>query len=337
MAKRKKKLKKYPISRFMRGNVIVPILFIVVAFGVLLTSGALYNKSATNPKEEYGQAQTEGGNGKQNLQLKNVSFQPKPTPVPQSGCYADSCQPIGEECTCPDLHLTCKAGKCVSVDINKSGSAFKTYTCAMIDQNGWCKLCGSTNMDGTFCIGKPVIYLYPEKPTYVDVAVKTEGDIVVSDPTYPLGGWKQVLARPDGTLEYHNKQYRELFYETESRTLSRPKAGIIVHKQNLKTELLTFIKNLGLTREDEQREFLEWWIPRLEAIKTDRIFFSVLESDEKERVDKVSISPRPDTFIQFIVYFAPLSDGETVTPLVLPPTPRRVGFTAIEWGGAIGR
>ena len=50
-------------SKFMKGNVIVPILFIVVAFGVLLTSGTLYNKSATDSKEEYGQAQTEGGGG----------------------------------------------------------------------------------------------------------------------------------------------------------------------------------------------------------------------------------------------------------------------------------
>ncbi len=334
MSKHRKKVRRHKLQKLMKGNVIVPILFIVVAFGVLLTSGALYNKSATNPKEEYGQAQTEGGTGKQNLQLKNVSFQPKPTPV-LSGCVADGGRKIPPDCKCPDAHVTCENGKCVKIDYDKSGDAFKNYTCAQWDQTGWCGPVFTPEGDGDYCIGKPVIYLYPERPTYVDVTVKTEGNIVVSDPLYPTGGWKGVLALPDGTLKYQNKKYRELFYESESHSLNRPKTGIIISMKNLELELRSFITQLGLTKADEQQEFLDWWIPRLQSIKTDRLFVSILEKNEKERVDQVLISPKPDTMIEFIVYFAPLSDGETVTPLVLPPTPKRTGFTAIEWGGVI--
>lgn len=126
-----------------------------------------------------------------------------------------------------------------------------------------------------------------------------------------------------------------MFYESKSHALNRPKAGVVMEKKNLKSQLLDFITKLGLSRNDEQQEFLEWWIPRLQNIKTEKFFVSILERDEKERVDAIDINPKPDTFIQFIVYFAPLADGETVIPLILPPTTKRIGFTAIEWGGVI--
>jgi hypothetical protein len=48
----KKRIKKKRLLHgFMRGNVLIPLLFIVVAFGILLTSGAMVNKSATNPND----------------------------------------------------------------------------------------------------------------------------------------------------------------------------------------------------------------------------------------------------------------------------------------------
>jgi len=56
------------------GNILIPLLFVVIAFAVLLTSGAMVNKSATNPTEKYGQEQSESGTSKQNLQLKTLKF-----------------------------------------------------------------------------------------------------------------------------------------------------------------------------------------------------------------------------------------------------------------------
>ena len=325
-----------------RGFSALGIFIAGLAVIVLMGSTGFFQGPKSSTGEEnvsYTVADQQSSNTK-GLQMTKVNFStptpvpPTPTPVPSAGCFADSCQPVGDECTCPDLHLTCENGKCVKVDLDKSGSAFKTYTCAQVDQNGWCSICPG-GMNGTFCIGKPVIYLYPEQPILVDVKVTPEENIFVSDPHYPTCGWKNVLAHPNGTLVYQNKQYRELFYESNTQTINRPKTGVIIDKQNLKTELLDFIEKLGLTRKDEQQEFLDWWTPKLQTLKTDRIFVSVLEKDEKARVDNVSISPKPDTFIQFIVYFAPLLDNETVKPLVLPEAPKRVGFTAIEWGGVV--
>ncbi len=335
---------KFSSRNSQRGFSAVGLFIAGLAVIVLMGSTGFFTgpKSLTGEENvSYTVADQQSSNAK-GLQMTKVNFStptpvpPTPTPVPSAGCFADSCQPVGDECKCPDLHLTCENGKCVKVDLDKSGSGFQSYTCAQVDQNGWCSICPG-DMNGTFCIGKPVIYLYPEQPTLVDVKVTPEENIFVSDPHYPAGGWKKVMANPDGTLIYQKKQYRELFYESNTSSLNRPKAGVIMDKQNLKSQLLDFITLLGLTRADEQQEFLDWWMPKLQNIKTDRLFVSILEKDEKERVDAVAINPKPDTFIQFIVYFAPLSDSETVGPLLLPPTPQRTGFTAIEWGGVIGR
>lgn len=272
-----------------------------------------------------------------NLQLIDLPIRIKATPTPSDACTGDSGKPVGPDCVCPDAHVICEKGKCVKIIKELSGPFYQDSTCEQWDKNGWCGPMYAPEDGKAYCIGKPVIYLYPEKDTLVDVAVKTAGKIAVSDPLYPVDGWKDVLAHPDGTLIYKNKQYRELFYESETHDLKRPKAGIVITKQNLKTDLLSFITQLGLTREDEQNEFLDWWLPRLAQIKTDKIFVSILENDEKQRLDKVIISPKPNTMIEFIVYFAPLSNNETVIPLILPPTPIRTGFTAVEWGGVIGK
>lgn len=346
--KHKKKIK-HPLKKLMRGNILIVLLFVVVAFGVLLTSGAMVNKSAVDKTEQFGEEEVSPESGKQNLQLKTLKFKPKPTPKTDS-CNHDMSKPIDDldTCECTAWVVKCEGGKCVDVDLDKSGMpGTKDSICQLFDQSSWCQAF-SGGKDGWYCIGKPVIYLYPEKETYVNVSVKTEGKVVVSDPQIEnygdrlrnataSQGWKNVLAYPNGTLFYQGKQYRELFYESETKEVKRPERGLVMEKSKLRTSLLSFIAQLGLTREDEQMEFLDWWIPRLERINSEKLFVSILEKDEKERLDKVFISPKPDTFIEFIAYFAPLSENEMVEPLVLPPTPERKGFTAIEWGGVIGR
>jgi len=283
----------------MKGNILIPLLFIVIAFGILMTSGAMVNKSATDKTEEYGEAQVESTIKKQNLQLKKVSFQLKPTPA--RSCAADS-EVVGPDCMCPDVHYVCQGGKCVDVIEEKSG--MKGHTC---DDSWGESACFHPKEDGGRCYGKPVIYLYPTVPTLVDVSIKTKGKIAVSIPTYPTDGWKNVLAMPSGDLIYQENHYRELFYETSVDTVTQPDTGFIIDRRNLHSELLNFITKLGLTKEDEQQEFLDWWIPRLENLNAPN----------------------------FIVYFKPLDKYEEVEKLVLPPTPKRVGFTAVEWGGVI--
>lgn len=278
------------------------------------------------------------------------------TPTPGNACNHDngelaqvntgSTASPGETCSCPKYLMECKNETCVNiisrnnVPVNAVGCNYThdegyigTYTKFQFD--GLCKHKGLVPTDGIYCLGKPVIYLYPEKNTLVDVSVKTEGKIVVSDPLYPDEGWKQVLAYPNGKLEYEGNTYRELFYESETTTLNPPKRGIVLKTSDLKTSLRKYIILLGLTRKDEQQEFLDWWVPRLKALNSPYIFFSVLERNEKLRLDQVFIEPKPDTFIEFIAYFRPIEKLEKIQELQITPAPKRAGFTAVEWGGVI--
>lgn len=193
--------------------------------------------------------------------------------------------------------------------------------------------------DGSSCIescwDKPVIYLYPEAPMYVDVSLRTAGKIVASDPLYPAGGWKQVFAHPNGKLVYKEKTYRELFYETEVTPFTKPPKGISIKSTDLKKDLSKILLRLGLNSFEKQ-EFLDYWVPKLEKTGAPYIKFSIVEAQEKERIDHVEISPKPDTMIQFLAYFVLLQKPYNGPLLELPATSqKRIGFTAVEWGGSI--
>jgi len=340
-----------------KGNIIIPLLIIIViGFGVLLTSNeTLYNQTITDQGILYeGEIEIDNQPNKNNLQLKNVSFKQAATPTTApDACNHDGeseiCKPADPlKCDCVAYLLKCENNICVDANLEKSKmSGTKESVCEKANAEKWCEIFSCGN-NGWYCLGKPVIYLYPEKPMLVDVMVITQGKVVVSDPQIELfenstqnniykGGWSQVYAFPTGLLVYKDNIYRELFYETETQKLKRPARGIALSQDNLESQLRNFITKLGLTRKDEQYEFLDWWIPKLKMIKTPYIYASILEPAEKKRLDTVIISPKPDTMIEFITYFAPLTNPEEIDQLQLPPAPQRKGFTAVEWGGVIGK
>lgn len=278
-----------------------------------------------------------------------------PTPA-TTACNHDNGLGITPGCTCSGWWLyECSNRKCVAQKpypnspYNPAGPNMQVsdpnMPCDLTGQGGpsqdfFDESCASISSSNTvaLCVGKPVIYLYPKKDTWVDVQVKTEGKVVISDPQIENGNtWKQVLAHPDGKLEYKENTYRELFYESETTTLNAPQKGIVISVSELETKLREYIMLLGLTQKDEQDEFLDWWVPRLKALHSPYIFFSVLEQQEKQRLDHVLISPKPDTFIEFIAYFRPMEKLESIKQLTLTPAPKREGFTAVEWGGIIDR
>ncbi|HSX40704.1 MAG TPA: SdrD B-like domain-containing protein [Candidatus Saccharimonadales bacterium] len=189
---------------------------------------------------------------------------------------------------------------------------------------------------GYYCIGKPVIYLYPTKDTLVNVKLDIPGTVTVSDPKYPdATGWQNVLAHPDGTLDYQNKTYHELYYETSVSKSIVPQTGILVATGDLKQKLTSITSKLGLLPA-EQQEFLEYWLPKLQALHSNYIFVSLLSQEQKDSVDKVSISPQPDTLIEYLFTFKGVEYPFAFAQWKLPQTPpQRVGFTAVEWGGTI--
>ncbi|HVT00983.1 MAG TPA: hypothetical protein VHE53_01975, partial [Patescibacteria group bacterium] len=121
---------------------------------------------------------------------------------------------------------------------------------------------------------------------------------------------------------------------SEVNDFKKPKNGIIIPISNLKQELEGNLYQLGLN-DTESKEFVDFWLPKLKALNSKYILFSIIEKNAKEEIDKVLINPEPDTRIEFIAYFKPLNSSINIETLNLPKRPERIGFTAVEWGGVI--
>lgn len=284
------------------------------------------------------------------LQLKNLSaVTPTPIPTPGSSCNHDNGKPAQENngqcvpdaaCTCGQWLVECRNHKCFRV-ISKGNSPISDpSSCdtspgrAILD--GWCSIPSLTGSgDCVYCLGKPVIYLYPTQDTIVNVKINTPGSIVESIPFYPNEGWKNILAHPNGNLEYLGKTYKELYYESSVPKVNPPKEGFVVRKNKTEEKLRELTSRLGLIK-SEQEEFLNYWLPKVNNLNSPYLFISVISKEEKDRIDNVEILPKPDTKIEFIVYFKPVYKPFSALELKLPlETVKRIGFTSVEWGGTI--
>ncbi len=368
-----KKIKKTRVSRkrsVNRGAFNIYLLFVLVAISVgVLFIGNLSVKDAKDDATAVNIKQPDSQQGKDNLQLYTFGYttiEPtKPPPdkqgqpdnggkQPDNGgkqpsgagtCAIDELRKDGCECPaaskntayCDENLNDCNKNGGLKNDLPvpnpyPPGKQFCMYNPDTPKSKE--KLADTTNCVSA-CIGKPVIYLYPTVPTLVDVSIVSPGRIYISDPLYPTGGWKQVLAHPDGRLRYQDKEYQELYYETEVASVAAPKAGIVIPTAHLETRLEGILDQLGL-RGNEKEEFMDYWMPRLVKLHAPYILFSILEPEEKERVDHVDIYPKPDTFIGFIAYFKAINTPfYPIDPLIIPESPKRTGFTAVEWGGTI--
>ncbi len=285
------------------------------------------------------------------LHMTNLDFEsPTPTPttpitpVPTRPGVTITPTPTGKYCPHYSIPIDCECDPHLSVGLYCNGNFPPDGIPVCLGETPQCLSRASEDSScNWYCMGKPVIYLYPTKPTYVDVTVS--GNIIESIPLVEKGrlhsatssqGWFGVLAMPGGILLYKNNYYRELYYESSQQELNPPNHGIFIKTENIEEELRIQTMKLGLDTM-ESNEFVEYWTPRLKALNKKYILFSILDKKEKERTDHVEINPKPDTFIEFIAYFKGV-DEEFETKLFNPPTPpKRIGFTAVEWGGIIDR
>ncbi len=322
-----------------KGGIEIYIIGLLLIFATIFVGNLLpFDKSLANPTTASIQdIPLVSGN---NLQLKEpgITVVSTPTPTPSTPALSPTppitttpilprC-PIDDgvshtNCDCPNnTKLVCNNGQCVSYQGDPSRCPLAYSGCRDVGT-------------GFTCYDKPVIYLYPTKEMLVNVKLTIPGTVTVSIPTYPETGWQNVLAHPDGRLEYQGKAYSELYYETAVTKTVKPTTGIVISKQNLQTSLISLTTHLGLLP-SEQKEFMEYWLPRLTKLNSPYIFVSVLTKEEKDLVDHVDISPKPDVFIEMLFYFKPLTFPIGPTTLTLPQKPpQRNGFTAVEWGGTI--
>lgn len=176
---------------------------------------------------------------------------------------------------------------------------------------------------------KPVIYLYPEQETEVDVQLNIDGSFLDTDPVYE-DGW-QVTASPDGTLTTQDgKTYPYLFWEGKLNTEYDFSEGFCVSGSDTESFLRASLSEMGLNQQ-ETDDFIEFWLPYMENNPYNVISF---QSSAYTDAAQLSISPQPDTTIRvFMAWYA--SDEAVDIPVQTLNSVQRNGFTAVEWGGAM--
>ena len=183
--------------------------------------------------------------------------------------------------------------------------------------------------DGAVAPAKPVIYLYPERETQVSVTLDFDGELTSTYPAYGEG-WT-VDAAPDGTLTdpLTGREYYCLFWEGETDTEYDFSTGFCVAGADTAAFLEDALADLGLT-EQEANEFIIYWLPRMEGNAWNLISFQTTAYTDSA---VLTIDPVPDTLIRVFMAWQSLDEPAEVQPQRLT-APERIGFTAVEWGGA---
>jgi len=180
--------------------------------------------------------------------------------------------------------------------------------------------------------GKPVIYLYPEKPMNVSVQVKPGNGLSYTEPEYGQG-WN-VFADTQSNLQNlaDGKTYPYLFWEGSGSVFyEQPKQGFVVAKDDLDGFFNDKLAQLGLIGK-EITDFKEYWIPKMSNSGKPYYFVTFLSKHYIDALAPLTINPKPETVIRVLMDYRGLDNPETVQSIPLV-APERKGFTAVEWGG----
>lgn len=178
---------------------------------------------------------------------------------------------------------------------------------------------------------KPVIYLYPEKETDVNVKLDYYGKLTTTYPAYK-SSWK-VKAFPDGHLvnSTDNKEYSYLFWEGVDKDATYDLSkGFVIKGSDTAGFLQDKLSKLGLTPK-EYNEFIVYWLPKMQDNEYNLIHFASKEEyDDRARLN---ISPEPDSMLRVFMVYKALDNEVDVAPQQLE-TFERKGFSVVEWGGS---
>lgn len=184
-------------------------------------------------------------------------------------------------------------------------------------------------------VAKPVIYLYPQEKTDVNVKIDFDGSMTCTYPEYGEG-W-EVTAFPDGRIYDMNSErfYDYLFWEgTRSFDLYSFSNAVCVAREDTAVFLEEYLSAAGLN-ESEIDDFISYWLPKLQESPYNLISFPNEEYCEWAKLD---VYPVPDTEIRVYMVAAPLDEPVEVSDsqmLKMPEGVVRSGFTVVEWGGTI--
>lgn len=180
---------------------------------------------------------------------------------------------------------------------------------------------------------KPVIYLYPEQETKVNVQLTFNGTLTSTYPTLPPEGWT-VTAQPDGTLtDEEGRSYRYLFWEGVANVDWKQDSGFLVKAEDAREFLEESLTQLGLN-ELEQNDFITYWLPKLEKNGESFVTFAAEQYTDNAIL---TVTPQPDSVLRVQMLISKVDDSNRAAFQKLPeqelPRFEREGFVLVEWGG----
>jgi hypothetical protein len=179
---------------------------------------------------------------------------------------------------------------------------------------------------------KPVIYLYPEVKTQINVKINYRPGFSVTYPAY-RNGWR-VTANPQGRLidSFDGKEYSYLYWEgnPDPDTNYDLSTGFVVKGEDIANFLQDKLSKMGLTPK-EYNEFIVYWYPKMKHNLYNLIHFA----SPAEYFDRVvlEVSPPPEAILRVFMVFKPLNKFLEIQPQTIKPF-KRGGFTVVEWGGS---
>ncbi len=185
---------------------------------------------------------------------------------------------------------------------------------------------------------KPAVYLYPERKQLVNVKVIPKGELSYTDPPYDKEkGWT-ATAFPSGNLEVQSSKFKiqnydYLYYESKilDSEIEKPETGWVVRYSELESLYNRVLPQLGLNKK-EQADFTDYWLSKLPV--SPFYYVGLMDKNQRDYLEVLEVLPKPDTSIRFSLYFEPLKEPIIVNePEIV--TPKRDGFTLVDWGGMI--
>ncbi len=183
---------------------------------------------------------------------------------------------------------------------------------------------------------KPAVYLYPKRRQLVNVKVFPKGELSYTDPPYNKEtGWT-VWADPRGGLSLLDSSSISsgyLYYESRllDNEIKKPSRGWVIKQSEMQNLFDEILPKLGLNKKEE-KDFKDYWLEKLP--ESAYYFVGLIEKEQRDYLERLDVTPNPDTSIRFSLYFQMLDEPIVVEePLI--NTPKREGFTLVDWGGMI--
>lgn len=187
-------------------------------------------------------------------------------------------------------------------------------------------------LNGSARAKAPIVYLYPEEETEVNVMLDLDGSLTSSYPLYDEGkGWT-VKAAPDGTItDSKGHEYPYLFWEGDLKIKPDLTRGYCISGKDTAEFLESALGQLGLN-DKEASEFIAFWLPQMQDNRYNVITFQTYAYEEAASMD---INPSPDTVIRVNMLWYPTLSYVDMEPQDLGSLnpAKRSGFTVVEWGG----